>query len=411
MQIGYDITALYVAIAGIFYYEYSLLRALLESDHRNEYRLVDYRPIHGGRPSPPEVEDLEGRGATVVHCSGLRHRRLARWGPLQEPAIRRAAESVDRMLARPWSAAAGAVMGWKLGRVLSDIDVFHSSDVLLWRCPGALNVVTIYDLTVLLFPEHHTADTRELQRRKYRFAREEADVVIAISETTKQDIVTHLGIPGERVHVVHGGVSPAFRPLDDREAMARVLAPMGLTPGGYILYVGTIEPRKNLVRLVEAYDWVRKTSPPPVPKLVLAGGAGWRFHGVFERIRGLGLDDEVACLGWVPTAVLPVLYNGAALFVYPSLYEGFGLPPLEAMACGVPVVASNVSSLPEVVGDAGVLVDPQDTRGLAVTLSELLADRERCAALRDAGLARARLFSWEQAACRTLSVYRTQRPR
>lgn len=406
MVIGFDITALHVALAGVFNYDYGLLRALLELDHENEFLLLDFRSIHGGSADPPEIRELCKRGGNVVKCTGLRHRRLARWRPMQGPRGRTVAGWVDHLLFWPWSVAADAVMRRRLARVLDGVDVFHSSDVLLWRHPRALNVLTLYDLTVLFFPEYHTADTREMQRRKYRFAQEEADVVIAISQSTKQDIVDNLQIPEERVHVVHGGVGPEFRPMRDREALAQVLAPLGLVPGGYIVHVGTIEPRKNLVRLVEAYARVRKMLPPPAPKLVLAGAAGWQVSEVFERIETLGLDQEVVYLGRVPAEVLPALYNGAAVLAYPSLYEGFGLPPLEAMACGVPVVASNVSSLPEVVGDAGVLVDPSDTGALAAAMATLLTDGAQRLRLSRAGLARAAQFSWERAASEALGVYR-----
>ncbi|MGB3904523.1 MAG: glycosyltransferase family 1 protein [Anaerolineae bacterium] len=405
LRIGFDITVLYVAEAGVFYYTYNLIRALLGEDQENDYLLLDYYPIHGGWKQPTEPWEVSAANAEFVRRHGLRHRRLADWRPMRRGVLRSASELVDRALFRPWSAAADAIMRRRLMLVLDGVDVLHSSDVLLWRQPGALNVITIYDLTALLFPEYHTARNRELQERKLRFAQQEADVVIAISEATKRDVVTHLGIPAERVHVVYGGVDAAMRPVADSEVLARALAPMGLDPGGYILNVGTIEPRKNLVRLVEAYSRVRKMMPAPVPKLVLAGAKGWHFEEVFERVDALGLQDQVLFTGRVGRHLLPLVYNGAVLFVYASLYEGFGLPVLEAMACGVPVVASNISSLPEIVGEAGVLVDPTDTDELASSMADLLGDRERRLELRAAGLARAGWFSWERAAQETLGVY------
>jgi len=230
-------------------------------------------------------------------------------------------------------------------------------------------------------------------------------VIIATSEATKRDIISHLGIPAHRVHVVYGGVDRAFRPIEHRAALAQTLAPLGLTPGGYILHVGTIEPRKNLVRLVAAYHQTRKAASSPAPKLVLAGDTGWQFKDVFGLVEALELKGEVIFLGKVPTDILPALYNGAVIFAYPSLYEGFGLPLLEAMACGAPVVASNTSSLPEVVGDAGVLIDPADTQALADALASLLNDAERRAGLSARGLTRARLFSWKRVAGEVLRIY------
>jgi glycosyltransferase involved in cell wall biosynthesis len=404
MRIGFDITALYVAQAGVHTYDYNLLQALLEVDRENKYLMLDYVPLHDKHATLPEAAALGAKNARIARCAGLKHRRLARWDALQRPPLRPLAALVDRTLLWPWAAAAEASMQRNLQQALRAVDVFHSSDVLLWRQPDALNVVTIYDLTALLFPEHHTPGTRELQARKWRFAREKADVVIAISEATKRDIVAHLGIPSHRIHVVCGGAGPAFRPIESRQVLEQALAPLQLAPGEYILYVGTIEPRKNLARLVEAYHRACKLAP--APKLVLAGARGWKFEGVFERVETLGLKDAVIFLGQVPADILPALYNGAVAFAYPSLYEGFGLPPLEAMACGVPVIASDTSSLPEVVGDAGVLVDPNDTDALADALAALLNDDEKRAELSARGLARARAFSWEQAARKTLEVYR-----
>jgi glycosyltransferase involved in cell wall biosynthesis len=407
VRIGFDVTALYVAQAGVFYYDYNLLRALLAHDRENEYLLLDYCPIHGGVSDPPERVRLNAPNANVVHCAGLRNRRLSRWWLMQRPILQPVAALIDRTLLWPWAKTAETVMHRRLVEVLDSMDVFHSSEVLLWRQPGALNVVTIYDMTALLFPEHHTAGTRELQIRKFRFAQEKADAVIAISEATKRDIVAHLGISAQRVHVIYGGVSPAFHPIEARNALARALAPMGLSPGSYILYVGTIEPRKNLRRLIEAYHLLRKMMPPPAPKLVLAGASGWKYQETFECVEDLNLEGAVVFLGRVSSEALPALYNGAVLFIYPSLYEGLGLPPLEAMACGVPVIASNVSSLPEIVGDAGILIDPQDVQALAAILKNLLEDGERRTELREAGLARASQFSWERAAREMLELYKS----
>lgn len=405
MRIGFDITVLYVAEAGVFYYTYNLIRALLGEDRENEYLLLDYYPIHGGWKEPTEAWELSAPNAQVVRRHGLRHRRLADWEPMRRGVLRSAGDLLDRALFRPWSRGAEAVMRRRLMPALDGVDVFHSSDVLLWRQPGALNVITIYDLTALLFPEYHTARNRELQERKHLFAQGGADVVIAISEATKRDVVTHLNVPAERVQVVYGGVEAAMRPIEDSEVLARALAPLGLDPGGYILHVGTIEPRKNLVRLVEAYSLAREAARSAFPRLALVGAKGWDFEEVFERVEALGLQDQVLFTGRVGRDLLPFVYNGAVLFVYPSLYEGFGLPVLEAMACGVPVIASNVSSLPEIVGEAGVLVDSTETEQLANMIAGLLGDRERRLELRAVGLERAGRFSWQRAARETLKVY------
>ena len=410
MRIGFDVTSLYVATAGVFWYNYNLIKALLEVDPDNEYILLDYYPIHGGWSKPEGIAALTAPNSTLVHSRGFRHYRLSRWHPVQRPVLEDIAAGIDRLLYGPLSTIARSVMRSKLESILEGVEVFHSSDVLLWAQPGALNVCTLHDLTPLLFPELHTAENQELHWEKFRFAQEQADVVIADSEATKRDIVEHLGIAPERVKVVYCGVSPAFHPIQDRAYLEAVLNPRGLEPQGYILHVGTIEPRKNLVRLIEAYAQLRDLVPKPVPKLALVGAPGWHFKEVFDRVATLDLGDYVEFVGQAPAEILPAVYNGALFFVYPSLYEGFGLPPLEAMACGVPVLTSNASSLPEVVGDAGVMVSPTDTRMLAEAMAELVCDANRREALGKGGLIRAASFSWERAARETLAVYRREMP-
>ena len=405
MRIGFDVTALYVAQAGIFYYDYNLIRALLALDSDHDYLLLDYSPIHGGYNQPDEMRALEDSQAGITHITGLRHRKLARLQAMQRPVLWPLARLVDHTLLWPWKSLAQSSMRRKLTPLLADVEVFHSSDVLLWRQPGALNVTTIYDLTPVLFPEYHTPGTLALQRAKYRFAQEEADVVIAISEATKRDIVTHLGIAEDRIRVVHAGVAPHFKPVTDPVILRETLSAFDLTPGEYLLYVGTLEPRKNLRRLIEAYALLLKEAHEPVPELVLAGAGGWNYHEILVLIETLSLQKKVRCVGRLPAEVLPALYSGARVFVYPSLYEGFGLPPLEAMACGTPVVTSNTSSLPEVVGEAGVTVSPTDTVVLAEVLTDLLFDSERRQSLREAGLARAAQFSWEHSARELLAIY------
>jgi glycosyltransferase involved in cell wall biosynthesis len=406
VRIGFDITALYVATGGVFYYDYNLVKTLLELDQENDYLLLDYYPIHGGWRNPPEIADLTAPNARTVHSRGFRHYRLSRWRPFQRPVLRGVARGVDRVLAAPFSALSRAVMRARLPEILDGVDVFHASDVLLWSQPGALNVCTIHDLTVLLFPDYHTEENQALHRAKLRFAQEEADVVIAVSEATKRDIVAHLDIPPERIVVVHNGVSPAFHPVADRAYLAERLADLGLAPQDYLLHVGTLEPRKNLVRLVEAYAQLRRIEGGAAPPLVLVGPIGWAAQDIVARVEALGLKDAVLITGAVPFELVPLLYAGARFFVYPSLYEGFGLPPLEAMACGTPVITSNVSSLPEVVGSAGMMAPPDDTEAIAAAMAALLHDADLRQDMREAGLARASRFSWELAARQTLDVYR-----
>jgi len=282
------------------------------------------------------------------------------------------------------------------------IGLLHS---LAFVQPAAMfgpGVVTVYDLSFVLFPQG-----LQPWRRLYldwgtaRSARS-AERVIAISHSTKRDLVELLNVREAKVDVVPCGVDDDFRPMERPELLDQLRAKRGL-PQHMLLFVGTIEPRKNLVTLLHSYDLLRgRIQAPP---LIIAGPKGWQHEEVASTVRDLGLEDSVFFPGYVPRDELPLWYNAADLFVYPSLYEGFGLPALEAMACGTPVIASNVSSLPEVVGDAGILVEPTDTEGLAEVLSQVLTDQPLREELRSKGLQRAGMFTWSRAAAETATVY------
>jgi len=223
-----------------------------------------------------------------------------------------------------------------------------------------------------------------------------ADAVIAVSACTARDVGELFDLDPDRIEVVHEGVGARYRPLPP-EALDRVRVELDLPPR-FLLFVSTIEPRKNLVTLVQA--WSRMRERPP---LVVAGGWGWHYEGVRELIERVGPDLRL--LGPVQPGDLPALYNLAACLAHPAWYEGFGLTPLEAMACGTPVVASDASSLPEVVGDAGLLVDPADVEGWTEALERVLGDADLHATLRRRAVLRAAEFGWDRAAQRTWRVF------
>jgi len=406
MNIGFDVSVLNVAKAGVWNYHFHLLRALLKIvPAGDKLILIDDPATHGRQGVHEVVGDLLNERASIRGLSGLRHRRLSRMPALQDSFVLPLTQRVDGLLERPWEWAATTMRKRQFATRLDDVDVFHASDVLNLRIPGAAAVTTIHDLTSLLFPEYHTAENIALLAEKYRFAQEEAEIVIAISQSTREDIVKYLGIEPERVAVIAYGCDPRFHPLAADE-VRHGLNKWGLAPGNFLLYVGTIEPRKNLVRLLEAYAEARGMFNAPRPQLVLAGAIGWKAAEFLQRMEALGLGDEVHLIGPVASVDLPVLYNGAMAMVYPSLYEGFGLPPLEAMASGTPVITSRVSSLPEVVGDAAVLIDPRDSGDLTQAIVNVASDARLRRHLRTSGLDRAKLFTWEKTALETLAVYR-----
>ena len=286
--------------------------------------------------------------------------------------------------------------------ILGGVDLYHATNLVMPPLKRAKGVLTVYDLTFMLFPEYHVKGMQAFASDMRKFVGR-ADRIIAISEHTKRDIVELLDVPAEKIRVTLLAADEKFRVLDKDAAQHEVLAKYGIDRE-YILYTGTLEPRKNVPALVRAFHMLKREAKIP-HRLVLAGKKGWLYDRIFAEVRELGLEDEVIFTGYVPDDDLPYLYNGADLFAYPSIYEGFGIPPLEAMACGCPVVASNSSSLPEVVGDAGVMVDPHDEAALAEAMGKVLADSALAASLREKGLDRSRLFSWERCARETLEVY------
>ncbi len=271
-----------------------------------------------------------------------------------------------------------------------------------WRVPIPY-VLTIYDVIALRFPEFckplNVAHYRRLMPRSARNAAR----VIAPSESTKRDIVQLLNVPGERVRVIPLGVAGQFRPPEEPDAARELRRRLNL-PERYILYVGNFEPKKNLRQLIEVFADARR-SGRVTARLVLAGRKAWHDSELHHAIRRHRLTELVTLLPDFPDADLPALYAGASLFVFPSRTEGFGLPPLEAMACGTPVVASRAGALPEVVADAGLLVSPDRPGELSAAMEKTLGNEFLRRRLRELGLARAKQFTWERTARRTAEVY------
>ena len=293
------------------------------------------------------------------------------------------------------------VLPLQLRRLQIDVCHFTNSVAPLWSpCP---TVVTIHDMTLWLFPEHHYSQRLLAMRPIIPLAARRASRIIANSWSTRNDIVRILGVPEEKVEVIYEAPPACFRPLQagpELEAARRDLQ----LPEHFLLYVGTIEPRKNLVRLLQAFARLPRDGTRP-DALVLVGQRGWKDSAVFSAVERLGLSNEVRYLGYVPQEPLVALYNLADAVVFPSLHEGFGLPVVEAMACGTPVVTSRNGSLGEVAGEAAEFVEPTDVASIAAALRRVLGDSDRRAGLREKGLVQAARFSWSNAAAQTRRVY------
>lgn len=264
-------------------------------------------------------------------------------------------------------------------------------------------VVTIHDLGYLYYPEAHPLKRRLYLRWSTRWNAWRATRILADSEATKRDIITYCGVPAAKIDVAYLGVSPRFAPVDDQARLRSTAERYGIT-GPYLLYVGTVQPRKNLLRLLDAWAAYLATAPSTPVTLVIAGKRGWLTEQIERRATAHGIRDRVRFTGYVADDDLPALLSGALAFLLPSLYEGFGLPVLEAQACGTPVLTSTTSSLPEVAGDAAVLVDPADTSAIRDGIARLIEDANLREELRVRGLARVAGWTWERTARQTLDT-------
>ncbi len=283
----------------------------------------------------------------------------------------------------------------------SRVDLMHFPVNVVSVPPSVPQVVTVHDLAFHHFPEQYPAAKQRYLRLMTRLSVRRAQRVIAVSESTRQDIIGLYGCPPEKVVTVPNGVGSEMQVLP-ADMVAQFRREQGL-PENFMLFLGTLQPRKNLETLLRAYATITDKVDWP---LVVAGATGWQFDRIFALVRQLGLEERVRFAGYVAGEQLPLWYNAASLFVYPSLYEGFGLPVLEAMACGTPVIAANTSSLPEVLGDAGLMADPRDTRGLAAAMLAVAQDSDLRQQLGRRGRERAQGFSWTRTAELTVEVYR-----
>jgi glycosyltransferase involved in cell wall biosynthesis len=311
--------------------------------------------------------------------------RSSRW-PTNRPAARIAWEQ----FAQPWSL------------LRADVELVHALAFVSPLATWLPTVVTVHDLSFLRYPDRFRPINRFYLGRMTRLSCRRARRIIAVSQATADETMRLLDVPAQKLAVIpHGVEHSRFRPLPAYQVRA-FRRDKGL-PDRFVLFLGTLEPRKNLVTLVEAYG-SSEAAKLRIP-LFVAGGKGWYYQEIFQRVDELELTDVVHFPGYVPDAELPLWYNAAECFVYPSLYEGFGMPLLEAMACGTPVIASDASCMPEVVGDAGLLVAPNDMSALSASLDRLLKDADLQADLSGRGRARAAAFTWEAAAQATIECY------
>lgn len=339
-------------------------------------------------------------------CEGLREQpsisRLlfyGRGGLVSDPAVLLKTGEVARANGR----AARLIRQWQNGRLLNS-SIVHGPNYFL-PSSAETGIITVHDLSVLRYPETHPKARVQAFEREFSNSLARAVHVITDTETVRQELISDLSLRPENVSAVWLGVDQRFRP-HSAEELAAPLSRLGLTPGGYGLCVSTLEPRKKIGELVTAW----RLLPLAVRsrhQLVLAGGKGWLNDHLHQTISGGVEEGWLRHLGFVEEDLLPALYAGAAVFAYPSIYEGFGLPPIEAMASGIPTVVAGRSCLPEVCAAAAEYVDPDDVVNFSRALERLLSDDQRRASAISRGLARSKTFTWQRCTDGTVSVYRT----
>jgi glycosyltransferase involved in cell wall biosynthesis len=371
MRIGIDARSVLKQRTGVGNYTYNLIQHLSQLDRENQYVLF-YSHHLNVRSSIPEIDNPNFENKFLRFPNKLLN---LLWGTVKLPKI-----------------------DWFVG----DVDVYHSPNYCLNVLARGKSMMTIHDLNFLAYKQFTIASGRWHYAFKIKNYAQKVDAIVADSQSTKNEIIKYLKIPEEKIHVIYLGCSPAFQPLSSSETKQKIMEKYQIKRD-FILYVGTLEPRKNLKGIIQAYNYSRAKDDF---LLVLAGGKGWKYKHIFRLVNQLKLQDRVVFCGYMPDSDLPALYNSASVFVYPSFYEGFGLPPLEAMACGTPVIVSDTTSLPEVAGDAGIYVDPFDIEQISVSIDTVLSDVKLCRTLRERGLMRAKLFSWEKTARETIKLYK-----
>ncbi len=282
------------------------------------------------------------------------------------------------------------------------IDVVHATVNVLPVISGRASVVTVHDLAFLRFPGQYPSLKQRYLSALTRRSVLHADRVIAVSENTRHDILMYYPVNPDKVQVVPNGVDAALHPLTELGRLTEFRQRHAL-PSEFLLFLGTLQPRKNLIGLLRG--WSRLDERERLP-LVVVGAQGWMYEPIYDEARALGVAGEVIFAGFAEPTDLIYWYNAATVFIYPSLYEGFGMPVLEAMACGTPVIAASTSSIPEVAGDAALLADPDDVGALSTAIGRLSSDTDLRATLSQRGIGRAAMFSWARTARETADVYR-----
>ena len=369
-KIGVDVTSAVMQGGGIGRYTRELIRAVTQLDNTNQYHLFHAKTT---KPNPiPPTPHIQHHPA-----------------PLSEAWLYRLWYRAKLPLPVQW--------------VTGPLDLFHSPDFVLPPVAGNIpTLLTVHDLSFVHFPHAYTPALVTYLNQVVPWSVQRATHILADSEATKEDLVQFWHVSADKITVLYSGVGAEFEPVTEKKRLLAIREKYQLGSAPYLFTVGTIQPRKNYQLLIRAYSQIARDWPH---NLVIAGGKGWLYDEILAEVKTHRLEDRVLFTGFADDADLPALYSGATLFLFPSLYEGFGLPIVEAMGCGVPVVSSHASCLPEVVGQAGVLLDPHSADLWQRTIHTLLLDTSRRVKMVADGARQARHFRWQKSAEHLLSIY------
>jgi glycosyltransferase involved in cell wall biosynthesis len=406
MKVAIDYTPAVRQSGGIGRWTRSLVDALVSLEEARDTRFVLFYAGGGLNEKQQEfVRTEQAKYASLKNSSSpeVRFVRL----PFSEPVLTRLWQRLRLPLPLELMARLGQPLS--LANPLGNPDVLHFPDFVVPPHLGGRSLVTVHDLSFMITPECAEESLRQYLTAAVPRSVRRADRVSVDAAAIKNDLAERLQVPLEKMTVIYGGVGPEFHPITDTAYLEEVRGRLKL-PEHFLLFLGTIEPRKNLARLAEAWARIKNTNVGRGRKLVLGGRKGWLYEPILERIDELGLRDEIVWLDFVPEGDLAAVYNLADLFCFPSLYEGFGIPPLEALACGTPVVTANNSSLAEIFRGAALMCEATEVdsiaRALRQGLESLDGDGQLLAGLQAEGLKRVKTFTWERAAGEALSLYR-----
>jgi glycosyltransferase involved in cell wall biosynthesis len=374
MRVGIDGYPLAEPRTGVGHYTLELARALAHLSPADQFELVSPKPFERTALEELERSHLSNLRTSNPRASSIR----GHWWSIGLPLYARRAA----------------------------FDLFHGTnfDVPLWNRKKRPSVVTIHDLAALLHPDKHRSRLVRRSRMRLPLVVRIADAIITPTESVKREVCRHLSVPADKVTATHLAARRSFQPLT-LSATAEVRHRLGVEDD-FLLFVGTLEPRKNLLTLLQAFAQIVGQRSLK-PQLVIAGGEGWLMDDAFALMKNPAISERLRLTGYLSDEDLRALYSSCRVFIYPSVYEGFGLPPLEAMACGAPVIAGLIPSLQETLGGAARLVEPLDSDALAENIMEVIEDEDERLRLKAAGLEQAAKFSWEETASATLAVYRS----